>query len=327
MESVFLIAPDFGVILLGIVLARMTSYPKDFWHHAEHLVFYVLFPCLLFTSVANSKIEIGTSAVFLATAVGAMLLAVVTSGLLRFLTKVDAVTFASVFQLGFRFNTYIGFALVSRLFGEEGFALMALLIAVWVPISNSIAVGVLASAVARREIEVGSSQNACKASVRMQVTTSTIKAIIKNPLIIATALGLVVNVTQCPVPSVAMQFLTHLGKASLAMGLLCIGAGMRFSGMRSTLGLLGLCTVQRLVLVPAVAVAVAHLVGIAPLAAGVCILFAALPTAQSCYVMTTSMGGNGPVVANATTLQTLASMATLPLWVALVLEPLARSLP
>lgn len=326
MESVLLIAPDFGVILLGIVLARMTSYPKDFWHHAEHLIFYVLFPCLLFTSVANSKIEIGTSAVFLATAVGAMLLAVVTSGLLRFLTKVDSVTFASVFQLGFRFNTYIGFALVSRLFGEEGFALMALLIAVWVPISNSIAVGVLASAVARRDIEAGS-QGAAPTSVRRQVVTSTVKAIVKNPLIIATALGLVVNVTQCPVPAVGMQFLAHLGKASLAMGLLCIGAGMRFSGMRSTLGLLGLCTVQRLVLVPAVAVAVAYVVGIAPLAAGVCILFAALPTAQSCYVMTTSMGGNGPVVANATTLQTLASMATLPLWVALVLEPLARSLP
>ena len=61
------------------------------------------------------------------------------------------------------------------------------------------------------------------------------------------------------------------------------------------------------------------LAGLDPVEAGVAILFAALPTAQSCYVMTASMKGDAPSVANVTTAQTLAAMATLPFWISTVL--------
>ena len=61
----------------------------------------------------------------------------------RYVVRSDNISHASIFQCGFRFNTYIGFALCSRIFGEEGFALLALIMAFWVPISNTLA-GVLA---------------------------------------------------------------------------------------------------------------------------------------------------------------------------------------
>ncbi|WP_302446146.1 hypothetical protein [Sutterella wadsworthensis] len=47
--------------------------------------------------------------------------------------------------------------------------------------------------------------------------------------------------------------------------------------------------------------------------------FAALPTAQSCYVMTAAMHGNAPAVAAATSLQTLAAIVTLPIWISLAI--------
>lgn len=75
-----------------------------------------------------------------------MLLAVLLAAVVMKILRDDPVTHASVFQCGFRFNTYIGFAVCLRLFDEEGFALLALLIAFWVPISNTIAVGVLVKA-------------------------------------------------------------------------------------------------------------------------------------------------------------------------------------
>lgn len=43
MDSVALIAPDFSIILLGLLLRLKFEYSEDFWKQAERLVFYVLF--------------------------------------------------------------------------------------------------------------------------------------------------------------------------------------------------------------------------------------------------------------------------------------------
>lgn len=129
MDSVALIAPDFSIILLGLLLRLKFDYSEDFWKQAERLVFYVLFPPLLFTSISGSSLSLGESAGFLAAGIGAMLIGVCASWCIRYLVKADPVTHASLFQCGFRFNTYIGFALALKLFGDQGFALLALLIA------------------------------------------------------------------------------------------------------------------------------------------------------------------------------------------------------
>ena len=90
------------------------------------------------------------------------------------LAPADRLTDASIRQCGYRFNSYIGFAVVLALYGNTGMALFALLVGVWVPISNAVAVADLAAA--------------------SQSEGSGIKGILKsiftNPLIIATLAGL-----------------------------------------------------------------------------------------------------------------------------------------
>ena len=315
MDSVALIAPDFSIILLGLLLRLKFDYSEDFWKQAERLVFYVLFPPLLFTSISGSSLSLGESAGFLAAGIGAMLIGVCASWCIRYLVKADPVTHASLFQCGFRFNTYIGFALALKLFGDQGFALLALLIAFWVPISNTIAVSALAGAVAKRDAALGEQTNGSKPS--LMVVTG--KAVAQNPLIIATVLGLCCNLLGITVPATIHHFLKGLGNASLAMGLLCIGAGLRFAALRGSWGLILTGAVQRLMLLPLVSWGVTEVCGLPPAAAGVVILFAALPTAQSCYVMTAAMRGNAPAVAAATSLQTLAAIVTLPIWISLAI--------
>lgn len=108
------------------------------------------------------------------------------------------------------------------------------------------------------------------------------------------------------------------------MGLLCIGAGLQWKAFKEELSLMAASSVQRLVAVPLVGWATASVFGLGAVESGVLILFAALPTAQSCYdVMTASMRGNAATVANVTTAQTLVSMVTLSVWCAFVLAPLA----
>ena len=244
-----------------------------------------------------------------------MLIGVCASWCIRYLVKADPVTHASLFQCGFRFNTYIGFALALKLFGDQGFALLALLIAFWVPISNTIAVSALAGAVAKRDAALGKQTKGSEPS--LMVVTG--KAVVQNPLIIATVLGLCCNLLGITVPATVHHFLKGLGNASLAMGLLCIGAGLRFAALRGSWGLILTGAVQRLMLLPLVAWGVTAAWGLPPAAAGVVIIFAALPTAQSCYVMTAAMHGNAPAVAAATSLQTLTAIVTLPIWISLAI--------
>ena len=315
MLSVLLILPDFLVILAGFLLRKAFKegvFNDGFWKGAEKLVFYVLFPPLLFTSVANSNLTLSEAGLYLIVAISAMMCAVLMSYLIRFVIKADAVTHASAFHCGFRFNTYVGFALVSRLFGQEGLALMSLLIAFWVPISNSIAVAALAGAVAQRDQTRGEGS----------VLRKTLKAIVTNPLIIATTAGLIVNLTGLHVPEVVMSFFKSLGNASLAMGLLCIGAGLRLDDMKSEWPLVAANTIERLIATPAVALLFCLSFDLAPAAAGALMIFAMLPTAQSCYVMTASMKGNAPLVAGITTAHTLAAIVTIPVWIMIITQVL-----
>ena len=308
MYSISLIIPDFAIILLGLVLSRKGGFTKAFWDGAEKLVFNFLLAPFLFVSVAQSQLAVGESGRFLLTGICAMLLGVAASFAVRYFIKADAVTHASVFQCGFRFNTYIGFAICTRFCGAEGPSLLAMLIAFWVPISNSIAVSDLVRAVAKRDNQ---SEN------RSQLLRTTVLGVARNPLIIATVLGLIFNYLGIELIQPVKDFLSHLGSASLAMGLLCIGAGLQFSNLAKHFKLIAASCLVRLAVIPLMAWIVIQLTGLSGNAAAVVLVFASLPTAQSCYVMTANMHGNASIVAAVTTLQTLLSMLTLSILIAL----------
>lgn len=311
MSSVLLILPDFMIILLGYLLRQFLKnsfFNEGFWKGTEKLVFYVLFPPMLFTSVANAKLSLAEAGTFLSVGIAAMMGGVLFSYAIRLFIKGDGVTHASAFHCGFRFNTYIGFAIVSRLYGQEGLALMSLLIAFWVPISNSIAVAALASAVAKKEQTVNEGGALMK----------TLKSIFTNPLIIATSAGLVVNISGLAMPEVVMHFFKSLGNASLAMGLLCIGAGLKIQGLVSQWPLITGNTIERLFVLPAFALVMCLVFGLPTVAAGALMCFAMLPTAQSCYVMTAAMRGDAPLVAGITTAHTLTAIVSIPFWIEVI---------
>ena len=289
-------------------MSRKGGFTKAFWDGAEKLVFNFLLAPFLFVSVAQSQLAVGESVRFLLTGICAMLLGVAASFAVRYFIKADAVTHASVFQCGFRFNTYIGFAICTRFCGAEGPSLLAMLIAFWVPISNSIAVSDLVRAVAKRDNQ---SEN------RSQLLRTTVLGVARNPLIIATVLGLIFNYLGIELIQPVKDFLSHLGSASLAMGLLCIGAGLQFSNLAKHFKLIAASCLVRLAVVPLMAWIVIQLTGLSGNAAAVVLVFASLPTAQSCYVMTANMHGNASIVAAVTTLQTLLSMLTLSILIAL----------
>jgi malonate transporter and related proteins len=199
---------------------------------------------------------------------------------------------ASGAQVAFRFNSFVALALAERLQGAQGVAWIALLIALCVPLANVAAVWPLAR----------------------HGGHGYLRELTRNPLIVSTVLGLAANLSGLRLPEPAALSLQKIGVAALPLGLMAVGAGLRFGALRDAPGLAGALLFIRHGALPLVALALIHALALPPAQAALLMAFAALPTASSSYVLAVRMGGNGPFVAGLITLSTLLGMVSLPLW-------------
>ena len=290
-----LILPDFALIALGFVLFSRFGYERGFWVGLERLVYYVLFPALLFNSIVAAKYSFAADGALALVALGGLLAAALLGFLARPVLRPPPALFASCVQTAFRYNAYLGLALAQSVAGSRGVAQIALVLSVCIPLANLIAVSTLA-----RHSQAG-----------------LVRELVRNPLVISTVGGLAANLLGLQLPQVATQALGRLGQASLALGLICVGAGLSLAGAATQRLLLGWFSAVKLLMFPAVVLGLAWLLGLPAEQAKIAAVFAALPTATSAYVLATRMGFDGAPVSFLITVQTAASMLTLPAWVAL----------
>ena len=292
MSTALLLIPDFALIIFGFFLNRFTDWGRGFWSGLEKLIYYVLFPALLFNSIAKTKIDFVAAAPALKTAVVIVLVGILLASLAKPLFRPAEKTFASGFQTAFRFNTYIGLAIAGRLHGEAGIAAFGIIIGIVVPMCNIASVWVLAR----------------------HNNASLWKELVQNPLIIATVGGVLYSLSTLPLPELAQMLISRLGAASLAGGLLCVGAALELKNVGKNAGLIGYFTAVKLIAMPVAAIVTARSLGVTGVFLDMVVLLSSLPTATSAYVLAVRMGGDGPVVAQGITISTLAGMLAIPLW-------------
>lgn len=296
MSTALLLLPDFTLILLGFSLRRWMQLGDHFWAGVERLVYFILFPALLVNAILKTRLDLAAAMPLLTTALGAMAVGMAVSWLARPLFQLKPMVFASVFQCGYRFNSYIGLAAAGLLFGTPGIAALGLIIGIAVPIANLSSVWMLA-----RHGESG-----------------VWREIARNPLIWATLAGLLLNLVGFEPPRPLAIFLGRLADASIALGLLAVGAALRLQGQAGVLGASIYLSLVKLLVVPLAAILLGQWLGLSGAYFGVAVLFASLPTASSAYILAMRMGGDGRSVAWIISATTLASMVTMPLWAAWV---------
>jgi len=303
-NTIGLLIPDLSMILLGFVLRRASGWPRSFWDNLEKLVYFILFPALLVSSLLRSPLSVARDGPAVANTMIALAAGIALSWLARPVLDPLPRHFASGAQCGFRFNSYIALALAQTLGGQEGLALCAVFIGFVVPTVNVAAVLPLAQ----------------------HTGTGIVRELVRNPLIIATVTGLVGNVLGLQLPQVVDATLGRLGSAAIALGLIAVGAGLVLSRSealgarekRSSRSLAIWITTVKLVAMPTVALLCGLLLELEPMPLAISLMFCSLPTATSCYILAARMGGDGEYVAYLITVSMLASIVTLPLWLSLV---------
>jgi predicted permease len=296
MSNGLLLLPDFLLIACGFLLCRYTALDRPVWEAAERLVYYLLFPVLLFNSIVNSPLQPMQTLSLAAAGVAVMLCGITLAFALRFAPGVDARMHASGAQVAFRFNSYIALALSERLGGAQGVAWMALLIALCVPLANVAAVWSLA-------------RHGGQAYFR---------ELARNPLIISTVAGLLANAAGLKFPEAVATTLQRIGVAALPLGLLAVGAGLKLGGLKRAPGLAAALLGIRHVVLPAIGIGLALALALPDEQRHIVVLFAAMPTASSAYVLAVRMGGDAAYVAGLVTLSTVLGMLSIALWLAVL---------
>ncbi len=294
MGTALLLLPDFLLIAGGAALRRVRGFDAGFWSGIERLVYFVLFPALLFRSLATLPLALADAGRLVGVGIAFTLAGVALSWLAQPLFRLPKDTFAACFQCGFRFNTYVALAAASRFGGETGVAAIGLLIGVLVPIVNVAAVGMLARG---RDVHFA-------------------LALARNPLLLACIAGIGWKLTGWPMPELVAHMLALLSSAALPLGLLAVGAGLALVPGTLPLPALAWWNGVKLVALPAIAIALAHAAGLAPSERTIAVAMAAVPTAPSAYILAAQMNGQGKPVALLISTGTLIAAVTLPLWLA-----------
>lgn len=298
------ILPIFLLVILGVVLKRTPLIRSDFWSGLEQFGYYVLFPALLFQTLSTtdfSAMDSGGVGLVSLLAVGIMTGLVLALWPLLRRSGMGGPAYTSVFQTSTRWNGFMALAIAEKLTGQTGLAVIAVIMASIIVPLNLINVGVL--------VWFSGESRGLK---------SFIIRIITNPIIIGAALGVAVNLLGVSVYPPLMTTVDLVASASLGLGLITVGAGLKIADALKPQPSILLTAVLKLIVFPIVAVGLALAFGLSGEIVVMIALGAAVPTAMNGYVLAKQIGGDADLYAAAATVQTVVAFFTIPIVLYLV---------
>lgn len=297
--SVNAIASIFVTMAAGYGAKRLLRLEKEHIARFNALVFHVPLPLMLFYNIYTSDIRGSVSFRCLGLALGVLLVLFLLTWVLVERVEPENSRRGVMIQASFRSNfLLLGMPLIRELCPGADLATVSVMLAIVVPCYNVLAVATLET-FSRRQVDV----------------KKILRGIAKNPLIIASAAGVLLNLSGLRLPGFLAGPISQLGAAASPVALLLLGAQFEFQDVRTHRRNLALCTVLRLLAYPAAALPLAALAGLRGPEFAVLISMFATPTAVASFSMAVQMGGDAELAASAVTVTTLLSAATMFLWI------------
>ncbi len=290
--------PVFALIFTGIFLRRFGLLTQAFYSSSDRLVYYILFPVMLFWKIGSAPLGQDGDWHYLAASLCAVLSVFYCSLLLIRCTGMGAFQAGSFSQSCYRFNTYIGMAVVINLLGERGVQLFAILVGLLIPIINVLSVSVL----------VWHDKTSGPESSRLR---STLRNLLTNPLILGCLSGIAYAFYFVDFPQYIDNFLRLLSSTTLPLALFSIGGAMSFHRLRGSILHASLAVVSKLVLLPVLGWCFLALFAVQGLPWQVSMLFFSLPTSTATYVLSSQLHSDTDLASATIVLSTLCAFATM----------------
>ena len=296
------------VMLLGYGLSKKLLTDSLFWQGISKLSYWVLFPVLIVRTLAHATIDTGLLLPLFTIFTVALILILVYCVLVARLLGLDGASTAALTQGGMRHNGFIGLAVLVDIFGLPGQELGALIIAVLLPSTNILSVFSVSFLVRKNQPQ------------QQFLPTLILKELLRNPMLVGVAIGLLLNVLSISIPTILDQSMDLVSRAALPLLLLSVGASLKMSSLRGRWLPLMAALSAKLLVFPVLFLGGAWWFNLSPLVTVCVVVFGALPTAVSAYPFIQQMGGNAKLMADIITLQTLASLIGLTFWTSLAIH-------
>lgn len=290
--------PLLAMMALGYMLKRQGMTSDEFLTSLDKLVYYIFFPVMLFWKTAKST---GTDA----SATG-LLLPLLATGFLASLfsyvyirkTRMPDKAAGSFFQASFRFNTYIGMAIVLTVLGEEGTRLFSILIGCLIPVINVLSVAVL----------IWHSGRTPSVGQRLWIL---LRALISNPLIIGCAAGLLLSGSGYHLPAFINNFLALVASMTLPLALISMGGTLSFAGISRHWSNALAAAAIKLFIIPVTGYIMLTLFSVSDTAFKTGMIYFSLPTSTAISVLSAQLNSDVELASTAVMMSTLLSFISL----------------
>ncbi len=292
--------PVVVLIVLGYCLKRVSFTNSIFHKTSDRLIYFIFFPVMLFWKIGGASFAGDVAwtlslASLLALAVMFLLSLVVIKAF-----RISNFKAGSFAQSCYRFNTYIGVAVILNSLGEEGLGYFGVLIGIAIPIINVAAVSTLIWF-------SGESQTLAK---RIGITC---KALVSNPLILGCLAGIIYSGSFHGFPVFIDNSLSLISMVTLPLALLSIGGSLSFTGINQHLPVSLIAATLKLIIFPITGYFCLQLFEVTGAAFMVGMIFFSLPTSTAIYVLSSQMNSDTELASSAILISTLLSFPVLTL--------------
>ncbi len=300
--SFSVVFPLMCLMALGYSISLLKMHSHDFFNQVSALSFEIFLPALLFINIYRTDFDYTRSLSLVAFAITTIL---VFFALLLFVVPKlvpKAKNCSAIIQGSFRANLAVfGISIVSSLYGSEALADLSILIAFIIPLFNVISIVALQFY-----------------SEKKSNLLSNVKTMCKNPLILASLLGFVCSGFNIHLPMVIEKTISDLASVVTPLALLALGGTFKFREIKQYTKELSIAVVAKLLLLPALFIPLAVLLGFEKIEILALLAMYASPTAVSSHPMAQSMGANADLAGEIVVLTSVFSIFSIFFLVALL---------
>ena len=270
------VVPLFIAMAVGYLARRVKLIDEAGVSAVNRLVYWIFLPAILFVSIYETDLtEVFNFRLVLYSVAGTTLLFVL-SFLMVPLFEKKRERCGVIIQGLIRGNeVYFGFPVVVSLIGEKYLGLMAIIVAFAVPMYNAFSI-----------IALESFKRAAAEK------NGLVKSIITNPLIIVTAIGVTLVLTEIKIPMVIMDGVISLSKVATPLALFLLGASFSFTKTKGYLKEVVWVTIIRLIVLPAIVIGTTMLLGFEWYETVILYVTFGVPTAVASFSLARQLGAD-----------------------------------
>ncbi len=309
-DIINIILPVFVLIGLGYIIALSGILKADVGEAISKFIFVVAIPALLMKTMASADFSGANPWSFWATYFCGVALVWLMARIIIFnlLGRDRRSAVIAGVSAGFSNIVLTGIPLIGRAYGDDGVAILLLLVAVHMPVMLTVSTLLMEQAVRADGIE--------KSPYNLNaLITSISRNLLSNPIVLGILAGLIWRYSTLPFSGLLAETATTIGATAGPLALFSVGMSLNKYGIRGNLLQGSMLSVLSLIALPAIIYLLANYVFMLPPDwARIAVLAAALPTGVNAYLFATHFKVAESLATNTIILTLIGSVITLSFW-------------